>query len=268
VELGEDVTRVTVGDRVASTFFPLWLAGQIPANGRSAQPGANRPGMLTEYALFDAEALVKVPAHLSMVEASTLTCAAVTAWQALSGPRPVLPGEIFLTQGTGGVSLFALQFAQLSGARVIVTTSHEPKAEKLSVMGADTIVNYKATPNWGREIKKLSDGHGADHLIEIGERGTFEQIMAAAALNAQINLVGRADSGTLIEANSCMIGVTTLRRISVGSRASFEAMNRAMELHQLKPVIDRVFGFTDAAEAFRHVAARGQFGKVVVAFED
>jgi NADPH:quinone reductase-like Zn-dependent oxidoreductase len=268
VELGEDVTRLKVGDRVASTFFPLWIAGDIPANGRTAQPGANRPGMLAEYVLFDAEALVKVPSHLSVEEASTLTCAGLTAWQIFTGPRPLLPGETLVTQGTGGVSLFAVQFAKLAGAHVVVTTSSESKAERLTQLGADAVVNYRSTPNWGREVQQnLSLGRGADHLIEIGEQGTFEQVMAAAGFNAQINLVGRANDGTLIEANSLMTGITTLRRISVGSRSSFEAMNRAIEHHKVKPVIDRVFSFGEAAEAFRYVASRGQFGKVVISFE-
>lgn len=262
VELGEDVSEFAVGDSVASTFFPLWLGGPIPANGRSVQPGANAPGLLSEYALFEAGGLVKVPEHLTLVEASTLTCAGLTAWQALCGARPVLPGETFLTQGSGGVSLFALQFAKLAGASVVVTTSDPAKADKLSALGADTIVNYRTQPNWGREVKSLIGG--ADHLLEIGERGTFEQVMAAAAVNAQINLVGRADAGTPIEANLLMTGVTNLRRISVGSRATFEAMNRAIARHKLRPVIDRVFPFADAPAAFQYVSARGQFGKVVI----
>ncbi len=264
VEVGEDVSGFTIGDRVASTFFPLWPAGPIPENGRSVQPGGNAPGMLTEYAVFETGGLVKVPEHLTLLEASTLTCAGLTAWQAMTGPRPVLPGEVFVTQGSGGVSLFALQFAKLAGAQVAVTTSDPKKVEKLTALGADVVLDYKAQSSWGRALKSLTGGHGADHVIEIGERGTFEQVMAAAAVNAQINLVGRADSGTLIEANSLMIGVTNLRRISVGSRASFESMNRAVAHHRLRPAIDRVFDFAEAPAAFRYFSERGQFGKVVI----
>ena len=265
VETGEDVRRFAVGDRVASTFFPRWIAGPIPPEARDEQPGSNRDGVLREFAVFDEGALVRLPEELSFEEGATLPCAALTAWQVLTGPRPLLPGEVLLTQGSGGVSIFALQFAKLAGARVVVTTSDARKADRLRALGADEIVDYRANPKWGAEVRNLTDGRGADHLIEIGEKGTLEQSVLAAAVNAQINLVGVPDRGGTIDPASIMRVLGTFRRISVGSRQSFEAMLRAMAVHRLRPVIDRVFPFDEAAAAYDYFGRRGHFGKVVIA---
>lgn len=264
VKIGEGVSAWKVGDRVASTFFPRWISGPLPQDGRRDQLGANKDGVLAEYALFDEDALVSCPPHLSFEEAATLPCAALTAWVSLMGLRPLLPGEVVLTQGSGGVSIFALQFAKLAGARVIATTSDDVKAERLRALGADAVINYRANPDWAGAIKDLTGGRGADHIIEIGGAGTLEKSVMAAAVEAQINFVGGLEKTNGVEPSLFMRNVYTMRRISVGSRTSFEAMNRAIAFHRLKPVIDRTFGFEEAQAAYRYFAGRAHFGKVVV----
>ncbi|BCH24616.1 alcohol dehydrogenase [Mesorhizobium sp. L-8-10] len=264
VELGEDVTRLAVGDRVASTFLPHWIAGPLPADARKVQPGATIDGMLSEYVVFPEEALVKAPAGLTYEEVSTLPCAALTAWQLFTGARPLLPGETVLVQGSGGVSLFALQFAKLAGARVVATTSSADKAARLKALGADIVINYRDMPTWGQAVRVETGGIGADHIVEIGEADTLEQSITAAAVNAQINLVGRPVGAPPIDPATLMRAIATYRRISVGSRTEFEAMNRAIEVHGLSPVIDRVFDFGQAPDAFATFGKRGHFGKIVI----
>jgi NADPH:quinone reductase-like Zn-dependent oxidoreductase len=264
VEIGEDVTRFAVSDRVASMFFPHWIAGSIPVDGRREQPGATVDGVLSEYVMFSQEALVRLPESLNFEEASTLPCAALTAWQLFTGARPVLPGETVLVQGTGGVSLFALQFAKLAGARVFATTSSSEKANRLRQLGADEVINYKETPQWGREVRDKTGDFGVDHVIEIGEADTLEQAITASAVNAQINLVGRPVDAPPIDPATLMRSIVTYRRISVGSRSDFETMNRAIDLHGLKPIIDREFDFVEARDAFEYFASRVHFGKVVI----
>lgn len=262
VEVGQEVSAWRTGDRVVSTFFPRWISGPLPADGRSDEPGATRDGMLAEYVMFEQDALVAAPSHLSFAEASTLTCAGLTAWVCLTGgARLLLPGETVLTQGTGGVSTFAVQFAKLAGARVIATTSDDGKAERLKALGADHVVNYRKTPQWSGAVKNVTANQGADHIIELA--GSLENSIAASAINAQINIVGVPEDQT-IDPAILMRGIFELRRITVGSRASFEAMNRAIELHRLRPVVDRVFEFADVQAAYRHLESKRHFGKVVV----
>lgn len=264
VELGDDVTRVANGDRVASTFLPRWIAGPLPADARLVQPGATIDGMLSEYVVFPEDAVVKAPARLSFEEAATLPCAGLTAWQLFTGPRPLLPGETVLVEGSGGVSLFALQFAKLAGARVVATTSSPDKVARLKKLGADVVVNYRDTPQWGQAVRAETGGAGADHIVEIGEADTLEQSITAAAVNAQINLVGRPVGAPPIDPATLMRALATYRRISVGSRAEFEAMNRAIAFHGLKPVIDHVFDFDRARDAFTAFERRSHFGKIVI----
>jgi NADPH:quinone reductase-like Zn-dependent oxidoreductase len=264
VKIGENVSAWKIGDRVASTFFPRWISGPLPQDGRRDQLGATKHGVLADYVLFDEDALVACPAHLSFEEAATLPCAALTAWVSLTGPRPLLPGEVVLTQGSGGVSIFALQFAKLAGARVIVTTSGDAKAQRLKALGADEVINYRANPDWTGQVKELTAGRGADHIIEIGGAGTLEKSVMAAAVEAQINFVGGLEKTNGVEPSLFMRSVYTMRRISVGSRTSFEAMNRAIAFHRLKPMIDRTFGFEEAQAAYRYFAGRAHFGKVVL----
>ena len=206
----------------------------------------------------------QIPDHLSFEEAATLPCAAVTAWNALTGARSLQAGETVLTLGSGGVSLFALQFAKTFGARVIATTSSDDKADKLKTAGADEVINYRTTPDWHLAVRDLTAGRGVDQVVEIGG-GTMEQSIKATALDGQINYVGRlAGAVSAIDANVLYNAVATIRVIFAGNRDHFLAMNRAITANRLKPLIDRVFPFADVPAAFRYFEAGQHFGKVVI----
>jgi NADPH:quinone reductase-like Zn-dependent oxidoreductase len=269
--IGDGVTRVKVSDRIAGTFHPRWFGGPIRPEYLTDRLGANLDGMLAEYAVLSEEALVHVPSHLSFEEAATLPCAAVTAWVALTGHRKVTAGDTVLTQGSGGVSVFALQFARLLGARVITTTSTAEKAERLKALGASEVINYTETPDWDEKARELTDGRGVDCVVEIGGPGTIAMSLRALAVGGHISLIGASlsRSGTGLDPDPLLLtgrGIT-LGSISVGSRADFEAMNRAIALHRLRPVIDRTFPFAEAKAAYRHFEGRGHFGKVVIAHD-
>lgn len=263
VAVGEGVRRVAVGDRVTATYFPRWRDGQIQPDQGMDQFGCTRDGMLTEFVRVDEQALVKIPSHLSFEEAATLPCAAVTAWNALNGPRRLLPGENVLTIGTGGVALFALQFAKLYGARTIAITSNEKKASLLKKLGADAVVDYNKNPGWHLVVRELTGGQGIDHVVETGTIETLPKSLATCAWNAQVTLVLALAGGTVDV--TALRGLVTARRIFVGSRTSFEAMNAAIAHHRLRPVIDRVFPLVEARAAYQHFAAKRHVGKVVIA---
>ncbi|WP_315810803.1 NAD(P)-dependent alcohol dehydrogenase [Bradyrhizobium sp. SZCCHNR3107] len=265
VAVGEGVTRFRSGDRVALTALPRWLAGKITPEVLIDQPGANRPGVLSDMKIVQEDALVAIPESLSFEEAATLPGAAVTAWVAVGHVRP---GETVLVQGTGGVSLFALLFAKSAGARVIATTSSDEKAERLKALGADTVVNYQREPEWHLAVREATDGRGADHVIEIGGTGTLERSIQAAAMAGHIELVGALAGGGSLDAAAFARNIVTIRWASVGSRADFEAMNRAIAVHRLQPVVDRVFPFAEARQAYRHFQSRSHFGKVVIRHDD
>ena len=228
--------------------------------------GANLDGMLAEYAVFNEEAVVHLPSHLSFEEAATLPCAAVTAWVALTGHRRVTAGDTVLIQGSGGVSVFALQFARVLGARVIATTSTAEKAERLKALGASDVINYSETPDWDSKVRDLTDGRGVDCIVEIGGPGTIAMSLKALAVGGHVSLIGASlsSSGTGLDPLLLTGRGITLGSISVGSRADFEAMNRAIALHHLRPVIDGTFPFAEAKAAYRHFEGRGHFGKVVI----
>jgi NADPH:quinone reductase-like Zn-dependent oxidoreductase len=265
VATGEGVTRVKVGDRIAASIFPYWIDGPFAVE-YSAQLGGSLDGMLTEFALLPEDAAVPIPDHLSFEEAATLPCAALTAWNALCGSVPLLPGQTVLTLGSGGVSLFALQFAKLFGARVIATTSSAGKAERLKALGADEVINYRTAPDWHLAVRDLTGGRGADLVVEVGGAGTLEKSLMAAALEGHISLVGALAKTDVSKIDFGLITATVVRmhRIAVGSRAQFMAMNRAIALHGLKPVIDRVFPFSETIEAFRYYESGSYFGKIVI----
>ncbi len=264
--VGEGVGRVAVGDRVIGCFHPRWFGGPIRPEYLTDRLGANLDGMLAEYAIVSEEAVVRLPGDLSFEEAATLPCAAVTAWVALTGHRRVTAGDTVLTQGSGGVSIFALQFARLLGARVIATTSSAAKAERLTALGAAAVINYVETPEWHEEVARLTDGQGADCVVEIGGPGTLAHSIKSLAVGGHISLIGSSLSRSGIALDPLLLGGRgmTLGSISVGSRADFEAMNRAIAQHRLRPVIDRVFPFAEAAEAYRYFERRAHFGKVVI----
>lgn len=262
--VGEAVTRAKVGDRVACTVFPQWFDGRFNWDV-AAQIGGSLDGTLAEFVVADQDAIVHVPAHLSFQEAATLPCAGLTAWSALAGARPPLPGETVLTLGSGGVSLFAIALSKAFGARVIATTSSDEKAVKLVALGADEVVNYRATPDWEQTVRTLTQGRGVDHVIEVGGAGTLEKSLKSVTIDGQIAIVGwLANQTSTIDVAAIAGSVVTMRRIAVGSRAQFIAMNRALSASRIKPVIDRVFPFADTVSAFHYFEAGNHFGKVVI----
>lgn len=267
VAIGSEVTRARVGDRVAGALFPYWIDGPF-AWDYSAQLGGSLDGMLTEYALLTEEAVVAIPDALSFAEAATLPCAGVTAWNALTGGQQIHAGDTVLILGSGGVSLFALQFARLLGMHTIVTTSSDEKAQKLKALGADNVINYRNNPNWHEEARELTGGRGVDRVIEVCGPGTIEQSIKATRLSGEISLVGTLAGETSLNSTdllrALLSNVITLRSVSAGSRAQFMAMNRAVAQHRLKPVVDRTFSFEETHAAFRYYEDGQYFGKIII----
>jgi NADPH:quinone reductase-like Zn-dependent oxidoreductase len=265
VELGEGVTRVKVGDRVAGIFFQTWLAGKLTKAKTESALGGAIAGMLSEYVVLHQDGLVQLPAHLSYEQGATLPCAAVTAWQSLVSQGNLTAGETVLILGTGGVSIFALQFAKLLGARVIITSSSDVKLERAKALGADETINYTETPDWERRVFELTDRVGVDHIVEVGGAGTLAKSLKAAAIGGRISLIGVLSGGAgEVNPRPATIKALTLQGIYVGSREMFEAMNRAIALHQLQPLCDRVFPFNAAPEAYHYLKSGSHFGKVVI----
>jgi len=265
VAAGEGVSRVKTGDRVAGCFMTKWVAGEIDdSKGRSALGGGGPSGMLSEYVLINEEGVVHVPEYLSDEEAATLPCAAVTAWHALVPEGHLKSGDTVLVQGTGGVSIFALQFAKLHGARVIATSSSDEKLEKAKKLGASDGINYKTTPDWAKKTLELTGGRGVDFVVEVGGAGTLPQSMKAVKGGGQISLIGVLTGGGEVNPMPILMRNIRVQGIFVGSREMFEAMNRAISLHGMKPIVDRVFPFDEAVEAFRYMESGAHFGKVAI----
>lgn len=262
VAVGESVSSVVVGDRVAATYFPQWIDGAFSLSVAMDQFGCTRDGMLAPLAVVNEAALVKLPTHLSFEEGATLPCAGLTAWSALLGPRPILAGETVLTIGTGGVALFALQFARLFGAQVVSITSTEAKAQRLRELGADEVINYVTTPDWDRAVRERTGGRGVDHVVETGSIDTLSRSIASTAEGGVVTFVAALGDGSFDP--RCLFNPVVLRRTYVGSRTGFEAMNRAISAHRLQPVISRVFRFAEAKEAYRYFEGRKHIGKVVI----
>jgi NADPH:quinone reductase-like Zn-dependent oxidoreductase len=266
VAVGEGVTRVKIGDRVAGIFFQKWLCGELTeAKAQSALGGAI-DGLLTEYAVLDEDGVVHVPEHLTDAEGATLPCAAVTAWNALITSGGVKAGDTVLVQGTGGVSIFALQFAQLLGARVIATSSSDEKLEKVRQLGAWETINYQQTPDWGKKVQELT-AIGVDYVVEVCGAGTLNQSLRAVRYGGQISLIGVLSGGSgEISTASILRKNVRVQGIYVGSREMFEAMNKAIALHKLHPVVDRVFPFNEAPEALKYMESGAHFGKICTRF--
>ncbi|MDR6287583.1 NADPH:quinone reductase-like Zn-dependent oxidoreductase [Inquilinus ginsengisoli] len=266
VAVGPEVTRVKVGDRVAGIFMQSWIGGGIdPADPASALGGAAH-GVLAEYRVFDQDGLVHLPEGLSFEEGAALPCAGVTAWNALyHGAQPLQPGETVLVLGTGGVSILALQFARAAGARVIATSSSDAKLEQAKALGAAELINYRSHPDWEREVLRLTGGRGVDHVVEVGGAGTVPRSIAATRIGGSVSLIGVLTAGTPFEPTPLIGRSVTLRGLYVGSRQMFEAMNRHIALAGIRPVIDRVFPFEQAKDAYRHLEAAGHVGKIVIA---
>ncbi len=262
--VGAGVTRWKVGDRVAPIFTQRWLGGDLQAEYIPSALGGPCDGVLAEQIVLSEEGLVRIPAHLSFEQAATLPCAAVTAWHAALVKGRLKPGDTVVTLGTGGVSLFGAQFALLAGARVIATTGSDDKVARLRKLGVSEVINYRTTPDWDARVRELTGGRGADLVIEVGGPGSVARSIAALRYCGHIsvigNLAGKAtiDPGTLFAKRASMCG------IQVGSRDMFEAMNRAIEVAKLEPVIDRVFDFTEARAAYEYLEGGKHFGKIVI----
>src|SRR6202163_4543177 len=260
VSVGVGVTRFKVGDRVINSFFPNWFGGTV--NAMPQQYVVDCDGWLTEYKAVSAEALVAMPGYLTFEEAATLPCVAVTAWSALSGVRA---GKIVLTQGAGGVSLFAVQLAKALGARVIATSSNPENAARLREMGVDDVIDTRDSPDWGDKVRELTGGRGVDRVVEVGGPGSLAQSVKAIAYGGQVSLVGAlAGMAGGIAFMAMFLSQATYQPIPTGSRRDLEALCRVMEQHQIRPVIDSVFSFEDAKAGFRHYAGRKVTGKVVI----
>ncbi len=265
IAAGSAATRFRVGERVAGTFFRNWIDGGPPRAPLVALGAPPVDGVLAEYAVFAEQDAVAVPAHLSIEAAATLPCAAVTAWRALVDLGRVAPGETVLLIGTGGVSIFALQFARLAGARVLITSSSDEKLKRARSLGADGCINYRTSPDWEREVMKLTDGRGVDHVLEVGGSGTLSRSIASVAVGGRIALIGVltgvGDAGSPYGLLGKQAG---LHGVFVGSRGHFERMNAAIAVNRLEPIVDRTFAFDEAPAAYRYLESGAHFGKVVL----
>lgn len=265
VSVGENVTRFKAGDKVMSTFFPNWQDGRPELAKLIGVPGDHADGFGAQHVCVPATALTAMPKNLSFEEAATLPCAALTAWRAVMDEAKIQPGDTVLVQGTGGVSIFALQFAKAAGAIVIATSSSNAKLEKLKALGADHVINYKDTPEWGKAAKALTGGKGVDEIVEIGGPGTLTQSIAAARIGGHISLIGvltgmtgEVPTAALFSANITLSGIT------VGSHAQQENMVAAIEANDIHPVIDKTFPLEELGKAFSYQASQAHFGKIVV----
>ena len=264
--VGPGVSEFSPGDKVLSTFFPNWIAGQPSAASLAVIPGDTAHGYAAEYVTMPATAFTRAPAGYSAEEAATLTCAGLTAWRALMVEAKIKPGDWVLVQGTGGVSIFALQFAKTAGAKVIATSSSDAKLERLQALGADVLFNYRSEPDWGAKAKEATGGRGVDVVVEVGGPDTLAQSVTACRVGGHISLIGvlTGFNGNVPTA-ALMMSNIALKGITVGSRSEQEDMVRAVETSGLKPVIDRTFPLEEIAGAFEHQESQKHFGKICLA---
>jgi NADPH:quinone reductase-like Zn-dependent oxidoreductase len=267
VAVGEGVTRVNVGDRVAGIFMQAWLDGEFSADRAKSALGGAIDGVLAEYIVLHENGVVHVPEHLTDEEAASLPCTAVTAWNALTTEGNLKAGNTILIQGTGGVSLFALQFAKMMGVQVMAISSSDEKLTRLKQLGVSHGINYNTTPNWDESIWQLTHRSGVDRVIEVGGAGTFNKSLRSTRYGGHISLIGVL-AGVKAEISTATILQKGIRvqGIYVGSRKMFEDMNRAIALHQIKPVIDRVFSFTEVHDALKYMESGAHFGKIAIRF--
>ena len=267
VEVGAGVHTVQVGDRVVGHFVQAWPAGAPTAAMLRDTLGGPHDGALQEQWLLPASGVAKIPDFLTFEQAATLPCAALTAWTALVDHGPLLPGQTVLVQGTGGVSLFALQFAQLAGARVVVTSSSDSKLARAMALGAEHGINYRAVPQWGKAVAAWSAG-GVDHVVEVGGAGTLHQSLRAVKPGGHIAVIGVLSGGAAeLNITPLLMNAVRMQGVLVGSHASFAAMTAAISHARLVPVIDRVFAWADAPEALAYLATGQHFGKVVLTMD-
>ncbi|MGC9940320.1 MAG: NAD(P)-dependent alcohol dehydrogenase [Verrucomicrobiota bacterium] len=263
--VGAGVSRWKTGDRVAGAFFQNWSSGTFFREIMVSALGGALSGMLAEFVVLSEDGVVAVPPHLSLAEAATLPCAGVTAWHALVERGRLAAGQTVLLLGTGGVSIFGLQIAKMHGARTIITSSSDEKLARAKALGADHTINYRTIPEWETQVFRLTNKAGVDHVLEVGGTATFPKSLRSLGANGQVHVVGGVSGFTCDVPLREMLGkLATVNGVFVGSRAMFEALNRALDLNQVKPVIDRVFPFADAAAAYRHLQGGSHFGKVVI----
>ncbi|MFM1981619.1 MAG: hypothetical protein RJB22_338, partial [Pseudomonadota bacterium] len=265
IAVGPGVTEYQVGDAVVSTFFPDWLDGTPPSTAFTRVPGDGLDGYAREIVTAPTTWFTRSPKGYSHAEAATLTCAGLTAWRALVVDGQIKAGAKVLVQGTGGVSVFALQFAKAMGATVIATSSSDAKLARMQALGADHLINYKTTPDWGAKVLELTGGRGVDHVVEVGGSGTLDQSMIAAKNGGHVALIGVL-SGFGGPVATAMLMAKQLRVIglTVGSRQQQLDMIEAIEANDIKPVLDQSFPLAQLADAFRHQAANAHFGKIIV----
>jgi NADPH:quinone reductase-like Zn-dependent oxidoreductase len=264
-KVGPGVERVAVGDRVAGIFAQRWLHGSPTRENVKSTLGGPRDGTLAEYMLLEAEGVVAVPSHLSDVEAATLPCAAVTAWSSLVTEGGVTAGDRILILGTGGVSVFALQFAKMLGCETIVTSSSDEKLERAIDLGADHTINYRTHPEWWREVRRVTDDEGVDLVVEVGGTGTFDQSVRSVRVGGHVSMIGVLSGGEApVNLTRVLMQNIRVQGVLVGHRASFEAMNRAIAHHELVPIVDRVFPFEAARDALESLSRGEHFGKIAI----
>ncbi|WNG16284.1 NAD(P)-dependent alcohol dehydrogenase [Cystobacter fuscus] len=263
--VGPGVTRVKVGDRVMGLFAQNWLAGEPTRASHAQTLGGPVDGALSDTLLLHEDGAVPTPAYLSDEEAATLPCAAVTAWSALVTQGALKAGDTVLLQGTGGVSLFALQIARMMGARVLLTSSRDDKLERARALGAHEGINYVNTPDWDKAARNLTGGVGVDHVVEVGGAGTLERSLRAVRTGGTVSVIGVLSGGAgAVPVTPILMNNLRVQGIFVGHRQSFEALSRAFTLHGIRPVVDRVFPFAEALAAFEYLQSGAHFGKVVI----
>ncbi len=265
VAVGESVRAFAVGDRVMGTFHPRWFGGEMPSTIQTDSYGAESDGWLCELKAVSQEAVVRLPDGLSYEEGCTLPCAGLTAWTALTGPAPIRAGRSVLVQGSGGVSIFALQLARAVGATVIATTSSARKAEQLRALGASQVVNYAEDAEWGRSVRKLTNGRGVDRVVEVGGPGTIAQSLRAVAVGGEIASIGfLSTENPGIDFFQLKTSGASFRNITVGDRNGLLELARVVAATGLRPIVDRVFAFDQAQAAFSHLESGSHMGKVVI----
>ncbi|SPJ82326.1 probable NADPH:quinone reductase and related Zn-dependent oxidoreductases [Fusarium torulosum] len=269
IAVGQDVTRVKTGDRVAVACTTDWIGGPFMDEYKQSSVGFRVDGLLAQQGVFPDSALVHIPDYMSYIEAASLSCAAVTAWTALNAIESLQPGQTILIQGTGGVSLFALQFAKIYNARVLAITSSDEKAAKLKELGADAVINYSTHPDWDREIMALTDGRGVDRVLDIAGEKTIVKSAASTKVTGVVVLIGFASGfGGGLPPIDILSRSITVTGSTIGPRVNFEAMLKAMAQSEIKPVIDQVFSFADYSKAYERLESGKHVGKVVIKISD
>lgn len=265
IAVGPGVTRFKVGDRVAGIFFEKWIDGAPSEESLETDRGGNAGGMLSEIVVTNEEGLVSIPDHLSYEEAATLPCAAVTAWVSLFKRGRIEPGQYVLLEGTGGVSVFGLIFANALGAKPIITSSRDHKLQRAMEMGAIGTANYRSNPDWQLKVKEISGGHGVDQVLDVGGRDTLSKALEILAYGGHIALIGGLSGyGSDLPTNAIMWINATASGVYVGSREDFEAMNAFISEHEIRPLIDRVFEFDEAPAAYEYMDSGDFMGKIVI----